>query len=393
MDPFVGKVLRAIVLSAIVALAVAPAALADQSDNIQVVQQIPMDWANEIEFDGSTLYINQYADNGPNMGVTSFERNAKGTLRKTGHLECRGITDTAALDDGFVAIGLQQGGEKCNEPPGPLSGYAGGVHLADMSAPSQPTLLANITLPGGIHTLTRYPSHPYVYASIGGYETQAVFGQGSEYIIDVSDPRTPELAATYRSPLNPGGCHDVTFAVIKAQTIGFCPGQGGTEIWDASDPLAPNPIARMVLPFIQLPHQVAVSSDGKIAAISDEAYLTHGCTGGGPPGALWFYDISDLKNPTYLGFYGPRRGSAPVSLPLLANCTAHNFNFIPNTRLLVVAWYDGGTTVLDLEDPAAASEIAHYSPADAYAMSSYWYRGRIYVADFYRGVEVLRFKR
>lgn len=371
-------------------LSVAAPASADQSDNIRVEQHIPMTLANEIEFAGSTIYINQYAS-GENMGVTSFKRLGDGTLRKTGHLVCRGITDTAALDAGLVAIGLQQGGEKCNEPPGPLSGHVGGVHLADMSKPSRPLLLGSIALPGGIHTLTRYPGKPYVYASVGGYETQAVFSRGAEYILDVSDPRAPKIAATYSSPLNWGGCHDVTFERIDAKVVGFCPGQGGTEIWDASDPLAPEPIGRMLLPFVQLPHQVAVSSDGKLAAISDEAYIAHGCTGGGPAGALWFYDISDLTNPQYLGFYGPHRGSFPVAL--LSTCTAHNFNFIPDTRLMVVAWYDGGTTVLDVEDPAAVTEVAYYLPEDAYAMSSYWYRGRIYVADFFRGVEVLRLRR
>ena len=385
------RYLAALAAGMLLAFCVSAPASADQSDNIQVVQHIPMTLANEIEFDGSRIYVNQYAS-GENMGVTSFERLANGTLRETGHLVCRGITDTAALDGGFVAIGLQQGGEKCNEPPGPLSGHVGGVHLADMSRPSRPLLLGNITLPGGIHTLTRYPGKPFVYASVGGYETQAVTSRGAEYIIDVSDPDAPKVAATYSSPLNWGGCHDVTFTSIDGKVIGFCPGQGGTEIWDASDPLAPEPIGRMLLPFVQLPHQVAVSSDGKLAAISDEAYIAHGCVGGGPAGALWFYDISDLKNPQYLGFYGPSRGRSPVALPFLGTCTAHNLNFIPDTRLLVVAWYDGGTTVLDLEDPSAATVVAYYSPEDAVAMSSYWYRGRIYVADFYRGVEVLRLK-
>ena len=382
------RLLTALVTGVFVALSLAAPAGAEQSNNIQVVQQIPMPWANEIEFDGSRIYVNQYANNGEDMGVTAFKRLANGNLTSTGHLVCSGITDTAALDGGLVAIGLQQGGEKCNDAPGPLSGYVGGVHLADMSKPSQPRFLGNIILPGGIHTLTRYPGKPYVYASIGGYETQAVFGQGAEYILDVSNPDAPEIAATYKSPLNPGGCHDVTFSVIKKKVIGFCPGQGGTEIWDASDPLAPKPLGRMLLPFVQLPHQVAVSSDGELAAVSDEAYAVHACEGGGPAGAMWFYDITDLTSPELVGVYGPRRGATPV--PVFGSCTAHNFNFIPDSRLLVSAWYEGGTMVLDLEDPSAATEVAYYQPEDAYAMSSYWYRGRIYVADFYRGVEVLK---
>jgi hypothetical protein len=71
------------------------------------------------------------------------------------------------------------------------------------------------------------------------------------------------------------------------------------------------------------------------------------------------------------------------------SCTAHNFNFIPGTKMLVAAWISGGTNVIDLTDPASPKEVAHYSPDEAVAMSSYWYRGLIFVADFARGLDVL----
>ena len=364
---------------------------ASQSDNLKLLQHFDLYLANEIEFDGSRIYVNQYAQ-GQDIGVHLFEIGTSGKVRKTGSVACSGLTDTAALDDGFIAIGLQQGGDYCNADPPLVTGKSGGVHIADMSKPSKPRLLGHITLAGGIHTLTRYPGKPFVYASVGGYDEQAL-NRGAEYIVDVSDPKKPELATTYTSPLNPGGCHDVLFQEIDGKMIGFCPGQGGTEIWDASDPLAPVPLGRMLVPFIQLPHQVAVSSDGQLAAVSDEAYAAHTCGGGGGPvGALWFYDISDLTNPQLLGFYGPQRGTYPVgSLSgQTLSCTAHNFNFIPDSRLMVVAWIAGGTTVLDVEDPSAATEVAHYVPDGAVAMSSYWYRDRIYVADFSKGFDVLK---
>jgi hypothetical protein len=135
-----------------------------------------------------------------------------------------------------------------------------------------------------------------------------------------------------------------------------------------------------------------VSADGKMAAISDEAYAVHACAGGGPIGAMWFYDISDLANPKFLNFYGPQRGMLPVGAVSgqSLSCTAHNFNFIGNTYSVVIAWIAGGTQVLDVSDPAAIKEVAFYRPDDAIAMSSYWYRGKIYVADRNRGLEVLK---
>jgi hypothetical protein len=92
------------------------------------------------------------------------------------------------------------------------------------------------------------------------------------------------------------------------------------------------------------------------------------------------------------GSYGPRRGNAPVGSISgnTVSCTAHNFNFIPGTRILVGAWIAGGTSVLDLSDPMAVKELAYYRPDGSVAMSAFWYRGLIYVADMDLGFEVLK---
>ena len=174
--------------------------------------------------------------------------------------------------------------------------------------------------------------------------------------------------------------------------IGFCPGFGGTEIWDMENPEAPMPIARALLPFEFLPHTTAVSSDGKVLAISDEAVAGHACNDRSAAGAIWFYDITDLEAPQLRGYIGPPRGTLPVGATSgnQFSCTAHNFNFIPGTRLLVAAWINGGTNVIDATDPAAPREVAYYQPDDAITMSSYWYRGLIFTGDFGRGVDVLR---
>lgn len=372
-------------------LAVPAGAQASISENLKVVQSFKLPLGNEIAFDGKTIYVNGYASEG---NVHVFEERS-GKLRPTGGLQCAGLTDVAPMRDGLIAMGLQQGGTACNQPsPYPATGYWGGVHLADMSKPSRPLFLGSIELPGGVHTLTAYPDSDYVYTALAGADTSVAFG-GLTHIIDVSDPDEPKIAATYSSPLNPAGCHDILFQQIDRRLIGFCPGLGGTEIWDASDPLAPKVLGRMLLPFAQLPHQVAVSSDGRFAAVSDEAYAGHACQGGAPVGALWFYDISDLTNPKVLGFYGPQRGVYPVGAlsGQQISCTAHNFNFIPDSRTMVVAWIGGGTQVIDVSDPAAVKEIAFYRPDGAVPMSSYWYHGRIYVADWGRGLDVLKLTR
>ena len=390
-----GRRLEAAALSlALVAALIAPASAAVQTDNIEVVGTFPFGLGNEIEFKGNHVLVGQYQ--GQDHAIQVFKHEGD-SVRQIGRIPCSYHNDVAALKNGLLAVSFQGRGISCVDP-GPLDlagfGPQGGVQAIVAKNMSRPTYKGVVELPGGVHTITAYPDSNYVYAALGGADVYTVHG-GNTNIIDFSNPGKPKIAAVYHSTLNPAGCHDVAFAEIKGKTIGFCPGLGGTEIWDASDPEAPVALGRMVLPVGQLPHQVAISSDGKLAAISDEAYAGHACAGGGPAGALWFWDISDLTDPQVLGFYGPQRGDAPVGAlsGQEISCTAHNFNFVPNTRLLVAAWIGGGTNVLDLTDPAAAKEIAVYQPGDTAAMSAYWYRGLIFVADFQRGLDVIRLRK
>lgn len=121
-----GKTMGAGLLLVLVFSAVwLPPALATQSQNIRLRQHFEMELGNEIEFQGSRVYVNQYAQI-PRAGVHLFEIGADRRLSEKGVLVCRGITDTAALDRGFIAIGLQQGGDRCNTAPGLLGGDTGG---------------------------------------------------------------------------------------------------------------------------------------------------------------------------------------------------------------------------------------------------------------------------
>lgn len=62
--------------------------------------------------------------------------------------------------------------------------------------------------------------------------------------------------------------------------------------------------------------------------------------------------------------------------------------------MLVSAWYNGGTTVVDYTDRARPTEIGYYDPANqvAGAWSSYWYNRFIYPNDITRGFDILRLR-
>ena len=55
------------------------------------------------------------------------------------------------------------------------------------------------------------------------------------------------------------------------------------------------------------------------------------------------------------------------------------------------SFYEQGVRFLDLSDPADIRQIGWYRPADANVWAPYWHKGYVFVADFTRGVDVLRF--
>src|SRR3954465_6217897 len=55
------------------------------------------------------------------------------------------------------------------------------------------------------------------------------------------------------------------------------------------------------------------------------------------------------------------------------------------------AFYEQGVGVLDVSDPRDIRQIGWWRPSDANTWAAYWHKGVVFVADFGRGVDVLRF--
>ena len=60
--------------------------------------------------------------------------------------------------------------------------------------------------------------------------------------------------------------------------------------------------------------------------------------------------------------------------------------------LLAYAFYGQGTRFLDASNPRKIKQVGYYRPNNGDAFAPYWYRGHVFVADFTRGVDILRFK-
>ena len=356
----------------------APAApAAEDASGVRLVHRFPYTgggtWVGtEVAFDGRFVYGGHMGARG---GVHVFDT-ARG-LRQVGFFDCPAEqNDVAVVSPGVVAVAFESAG--CGR-------FEEGIQLVDLSDPRRPRLLGGVEVPGGAHTVTVYPGSSLVYVSPGGYWVE----DDEELIVDVSDPKDPKVVARFDGGATVG-CHDLSFHLTEDVRLAFCAGESATQIWDVSDPVSPQVRAQIDNPLITFHHSAAASPDGDYLVIGDERWLGSsqgacGAPANHPSGALWVYDIRDPSTPLPVGYFGLRRSGTTSA------CTAHDFAFVPGTRKLVVAWYEGGMNVVDLSDPANPREVAHYRGEGADYWAAHWHRGKVY-ASGRAGLDVLEVK-
>jgi len=273
------------------------------------------------------------------------------------------------------------------------------VSIADRANPTQ---IAFVDTDCGSHTHTLVPDEKnkrlliYVLSyPLGGQGVECnaeTHRKISVIEVPLSNPTAARVVST--PDVSPAvGCHDVTVFTELDLAAAACITE--TQMWDISDPVNPKVLSHIANPAINIHHSTTFDWDGTTLVIGDElggALATPGCVDGNehlPLGALWFYDVSDPSVPVVRSSY-----SIPQQ-ELTAFCTAHNFNTVPTRSgrdVLVSAWYNGGTTVLDFTDPANVQQLGFYvakEPKISASWSSYWYRGYIYTNNFDEDVNSL----
>jgi hypothetical protein len=341
--------------------------------------------------------------------------------RLIGQLNCPGTqADVSVFQSlAFVSVDGPRTGPECGAPSANAALVAAGqgwegVRVIDISDPRNPEQIDFVRTDCGSHTHTLLPQPNYknprilIYVSsyplTGHYprhEEERDCGLGpsvghhkiSVVEVPISDPTSARVIS--EPDVGPGtiGCHDITVFPSRKLAAAAC--ITNSQIWDISNPVNPVILSRIQNPLVNIHHSSAWSWDGKTVILGDElggALATPGCTGGTatPVGALWFYNVSDPKNPTLQSSWRIPR-TYPSEL-----CTAHNFDVIPldtNRDILVSAWYHGGTTVVDFTDPANPVELGYYAPRDGgqtTSWSSYWYNGYIYSNNFDQDLNAAR---
>jgi hypothetical protein len=319
----------------------------------------------------------------------------------------------------FQSIDTAQTAEDCSSTNAPLvnGGRVGyeGVRVFDVTNPAQPKFVDMIQTACGSHTHSIIPKGEQAYIYVSSYPlTTNITPPGStppnaDYrpcavphkkisIIKVSAPggnfafELKEQALSDDTAFNRGfqACHDIQFFMPRDVAVASCAGDG--QLWDISDPWNPtanvdgkhthiySPSAADSFEFI---HSGVVSWDGKTFAIMDE-------TGGGTAahcfgaastdGFYYFYDMVEPGDPApaLKGRYTiPRDQGSEI-------CVSHNATVIPikGRKLMSVAYYQGGVSLVDFTDSSNIREVAYADLEDNVGLadewSSYWYNGRIY---------------
>ena len=375
------------------ALASADSSDVVQSKNVQSIFRDKYVGGTELASNGELLITGAMSGETrrgelPENGGMRIYGGAAGKLDRLGFLKCPGQdNDVEFLNKRIAVMGFST--NTCS--PSTPNGFV----TIDLKNPAKPKIVGGIST-GKNHTLKPIPGTDYIWTAGGGLTGGTNAGPA---IVDVSNPAKPEMVGVAKT--NTMDCHDISFWTSKdgERRLAFCAGAVGTgevQIFDASDPLKPVTLGRIVNPAIQYSHYAVANFDGTMLAIDDEAFAAHDCnTGASPTGRVWFYDISDPSVPIPAGSFAPPRGGRETAgVGNYAGwvdswCLSHGLDWAPKTNNLAVTWFTGGWSVLNVNDGALQPKEVAYSqsPEDSAAYSVLWHQGNLFVNDMHRGVE------
>jgi hypothetical protein len=295
-------------------------------------------------------------------------------------------------------------GATCDGEPVP-TGWEG-VHVFDVSDPSDPDLVGSVETACGSHTATAVPDPANDRLLI--YNSPS---SGACPGIDILEVPLSDPAAAGYVRFEPAGrsCHDTGVILgdaMLAACAGTAGGQPGFTVWSLGGARG----GSLEDPEFLFDGSVANTTTGHSASFTwDGEVLVFGTEPGGGSGArcqptgtqltptlvqtdemksMFFFDTDDG---TFLG-----KWTLPRDQTATENCTIHNYNVVPLAgRYVVVSGnYQSGISVVDFTDPTSAVEVAYADPAPLSATqlllggdwSTYWYDGRIYESDITRGL-------
>jgi hypothetical protein len=360
---------------------------------------------------------------------------------------CPGSQNDVSVFGDLLFLSVEQTTARVDCTTNPASTVFRGVRIFDISDVTAPQLLANVQTCRGSHTHTLVedlddPENLYVYvsgtASVRPATQLASCNAGDATTVDPSRWRidviqvplaAPETAAvignprlfadpatgavnglqnTPPAPTHPSGenwsprpetdaCHDITAYPEIGLAAGACEGNG--LLIDISDPANPTRVAEVSDPNFAYWHSATINNDGTKALFTDEwgGGVGAKCRATDRPewGANAIFDIvrdGDSVSLEFASYY-----KLPAVQTTEENCVAHNGSLVPvpGRDILVQAWYQGGTSVVDFTDSANPTEIAFFDrgPINPSTLtlagfwSTYWHNGFVYGSEIGRGFD------
>ncbi len=269
-----------------------------------------------------------------------------------------------------------------------------GLHVFDISDPTDPVMIAEVPTGCGSHTHTMIPdlANDRVLIYNNSSNSPCPFIEIVEVPLD--DPAS--AASIGQVPLvNATSCHDGG-AILGDANLFACASSPEVNVFDITDPANPSHLFNIAEPGITSPwHSAAFSWDGQVIALGWEpgGGVAPSCEAGDPDffKSIFFYDAS---NGAKLGQWVLPRAQGSTE-----NCTIHNYNVVPMrdvSDVIAHGSYQSGTSVVDFTDPAAAFEVAYSDPPPIVpldiggAWSSYWYNNFIYETNITEGLNIFR---
>lgn len=221
-----------------------------------------------------------------------------------------------------------------------VADWFSGLHIYDISTPTQPKVLATLHTPGSPKGIALKNEFAYLADDDHGIQ-----------IIDISDLKTPTLVGHVDTP---GLAYT---PIVRGNRLYLASHRGGVQILDISNPRTPT-----LLGQIDTPDKAwSIDVQGNIAYIAaSEA-------------GLLVYDVADPAKPKLLSAFAPGGNAEDV---------------IADGPNAYVAFFDAGLFVLDVRDPTAPVPIAELpTPGNARGLEKQ--NDTLWLADWFAGVHAI----